>query len=330
VLVEKAAGTKAAISDSEYEAAGAKIVDNFASGAANADVVARVKCSSCEEISAIKPGTLHISFLDTNRLSAEVKAFQKSGIRAISLEMIPRSTIAQKFDVLSSQASLAGYAAVLIAATSVGKAFPMMTTPAGTIHPLNVLVIGVGVAGLQAIAMAKRLGARVEAFDTRIETEEQVKSLGAKFLKIDIGEVAKMEQGYAKELSDEQIQKQRQGMIAACQRADIVITTAKVFGKKAPILVTKDMLDAIRSETLFVDMAVAFGGNVEGSVADVLLKYSNWVNILGIGEAEQTVASTASQVFAENIYNFIEHFYSREQRKIILDPSDGIISKCLV
>ncbi|MDR1413413.1 MAG: NAD(P) transhydrogenase subunit alpha [Puniceicoccales bacterium] len=330
VLAEKSIGAKIEIADSEYEAAGAKIVANYAAGATQADVIARVKCSSCQEISTIKPGAIHLSFLDLNRQSAEVQAFQKAGIRAISLEMIPRTSIAQKFDALSSQANLAGYAAVLIASTSFGKIFPMMTTSAGTIHPINVFIIGVGVAGLQAIATAKRLGARVEAFDTRAETEEQVKSLGVKFLKIDIGETEKTEQGYARELSAEQIQKQQQGMIAACQRADIVITTAKVFGKKAPILITKNMLDDISSKTLFIDLAVAFGGNVEGSARDQLIRYSEWVNILGISEAEQSVACTASQVFAENIYNFIDHFCDKKTQEIILSPEDSVISKCLV
>ncbi|MDR1595485.1 MAG: NAD(P) transhydrogenase subunit alpha [Puniceicoccales bacterium] len=330
VLVEKAIGKKIGIADDEYFSAGANVVDGFRAGASEADVVIGVKCPAHEKIVKIKRGATHISFLDRNIHHAEVEAFTSAGVSMISLGMIPRIAVAQKFDALSSQASLAGYAAVLMAATHTSTAFPMMMTPAGTIHPANVFVVGIGVAGLQAIATAKRLGARVEAFDPRPETEEQARSLGAKFLKIEIGETRQTKQGYARELTEEQIQKQRLAMISACNRADVVITTAKVFGGKAPILVTKEMLDEIDTKTLFVDMAVAAGGNVEGSVGGKLTICNGHIKVLGISEAEQLVAYTASQVFAENMYNFVEHFYDRETKRIIFSPTDAIISKCLL
>lgn len=329
VVAGRSIGARIGVGDGMYEAAGVELVDDFSSGAAEADIVARVKCSSCGEIVSMKRGATHISFLDAGKRGSEMEAFRDAGVAAISLEMIPRSTVAQKFDALSSQANLAGYAAVLLAATQVDRAFPMMMTPAGTIYPVNVFVIGVGVAGLQAIATARRLGARIEAFDTRPETEEQVKSLGAKFLKIDIGNVGQTEQGYAKELGEEQIRRQREGMVAACKRADVVIATAKVFGKKAPVLITGEMLDRIDKKTLFVDMAVASGGNVEGSV-DGLVNYNDYVKILGVSEAEQCVAASASQTFAENMCNFMEHFYDRDAGKAVFDRENDIISKCLV
>jgi NAD(P) transhydrogenase subunit alpha len=326
VTVERSAGEKVGIKDSEYESAGAKMVSDFHIGAKQADIVVRIKCSSCEEIAAMRPGAVHISFFDENRQPEEMQAFQQAKIMAISLEAIPRSTIAQKFDVLSSQANLAGYAAVLIAAANIDKAFPMMMTPAGTIPPVNIFIIGVGVAGLQAIATAKRLGARVEAFDVRSETEEQVKSLGAKFLKIDIGETQKADQGYASELTNDQIEKQRQGMIDACKRADVVITTAKVFGKKSPILVTHEMLSQVDTRTLFIDMAVSTGGNVDGAVADQLVSHGQHIKIFGISEAEQLVASSASQMFAENIYNLIDHFHDKTTGQVVLNKINDALN----
>ncbi|MDR1433028.1 MAG: NAD(P) transhydrogenase subunit alpha [Puniceicoccales bacterium] len=329
VLAGRSIGARIGIGDVAYGAAGVELVNDFASGAVEADVVARVKCSRCEEIARMKHGAVHISFLEAEKCPGEIKAFRDAGVAAISLEMVPRSTAAQKFDALSSQANLAGYAAVLLAAMHMDRAFPMMMTPAGTIYPVNVLVIGAGVAGLQAIATAKRLGARVEAFDTRPETEEQVKSLGAKFLKIDIGEVGQTEQGYAKELSEEQMQMQREGMVAACRRADIVIAMAKVFGKTAPVLLTKEMLDRIDKKTLFVDTAIASGGNVEGAV-DGLVDYSDCVKIFGVREAEQSVAASASQTFAENVCNFIEHFCDSTSKRVVFDRENDIIARCLV
>ncbi|MEN8792704.1 MAG: NAD(P)(+) transhydrogenase (Re/Si-specific) subunit alpha, partial [Lentimonas sp.] len=227
VLVQEGAGIQSDYSDAEYVAAGATIVADAKSGYEQADIITRVRKPEAEDLEMVKAGTLHISFLDPFNETALIQDLAKRDIASISLEMIPRSTLAQKMDALSSQANLAGYAAVTMAADRMTKILPMMMTPSGTISPARFFIIGVGVAGLQAIATAKRLGARVEAFDTRPVVEEQVKSLGAKFVKVDLGDTGQTDQGYAKELTPEQLEKQRLEMAKACARADVVITTAK-------------------------------------------------------------------------------------------------------
>jgi NAD(P) transhydrogenase subunit alpha len=195
-----------------------------------------------------------------------VRAFAEHGVTAISMEMIPRSTRSQKMDALSSQANLAGYVMVMLAATELPRIFPMMMTPAGTLKPAKVFIIGAGVAGLQAIATAKRLGARVTAFDTRPVVAEQVQSLGAQFLEIDLGETGQTKDGYAKELTPEQVQKQQDAQKAVIAESDVVITTAQVFGRKPPVLVPRDVVEGMQPGSVVVDMAAETGGNVEGSV----------------------------------------------------------------
>jgi len=244
--------------------------------------------------------------------------------------MIPRSTLAQKMDILSSQASLAGYYAVILAASRLPKIFPMMMTPAGTISPARVFIIGVGVAGLQAIATAKRLGARVEAFDTRPVVEEEVKSLGAKFIKIDLGEMGQTEQGYAKELTPEQVELQRQGQAKVCAQSDIVITTAKVFGRKAPLLLTKEMTAQMKPGSIIVDMAVKTGGNVEGSSPDEDVILDNGVMIISGDSLERFVPKDASNMFSGNIFAFLEHFWDDENKTFKLNLEDEIIAGCLI
>ena len=204
--------------------------------------------------------------------------------------MLPRITLAQKMDVLSSQASLAGYVAVIAAASTIERIFPMMMTPAGTLKPLRVFVIGVGVAGLQAIATAKRLGARVEAFDTRPAVEEQVHSLGAKFVKIDLGETGQTAQGYARELTAEQLAKQREVMAQHCTKADVVITTAQIFGKKAPLIVTTQMVEQMQPGSLIVDMAVESGGNVEALKPDEMVEINGVRRLIGFSNLPGRVA----------------------------------------
>lgn len=205
-----------------------------------------------------------------------------------------------------------------------------MMTPAGTISPCRVFVIGVGVAGLQAIATAKRLGARVEAFDTRPVVEEQVKSLGAKFVKIDLGETGQTDQGYAKALTPEQIELQRQGMAKFCSQSDIVITTAKLFGRKAPTLVTKDMIDGMKPGSVIVDLAAAGGGNVEGTVLNEDTVTENGVIIVGNGSLEGEAPYHASQVYASNIANLLEHFWDKETSTLNIDLEDEIMQGCLL
>jgi NAD(P) transhydrogenase subunit alpha len=244
--------------------------------------------------------------------------------------MIPRTTLAQKMDALSSQASLAGYAAVIQAAARLNMALPMMMTPAGTLLPARVFVIGAGVAGLQAIATAKRLGARVEAFDTRPVVEEQVKSLGAKFVKIDLGTTGQSAGGYAQALTPEQIAKQQAGMARVCAQSDVVITTAKVFGRKAPRLLTADMLAGMKAGSVVLDLAVESGGNVEGSRPGEEVVTPNGVVVLGPVCIESTVAHHATQVLAANFAAWITHFWDEKQKVLRLDPGDEILKGCLI
>src|SRR5210317_1201181 len=242
VEIESGMGATCRYEDADYEKVGATVNSDRKGMLQSADIVLRLRKPPMEEIELMKKGCIHISYLDPFNEIELVEKMKECSISCVSLEMLPRSTVAQKMDVLSSQANLGGYMAVVIGAEQLDKILPMMTTPAGTIKPSRVFIIGVGVAGLQAIATARRLGARVEAFDTRPVVEEQVKSLGAKFVKIDLGETGQTDQGYAKELTPEQLEIQRKGMAKICASADIVITTAKLFGRKAPIVVTKDMV----------------------------------------------------------------------------------------
>jgi len=328
IAVQRGAGLKAGYADNEYAGAGAEILQNTAEGYKFADIVVRV--IKPDDAAGIRKNTLHISSFDVFNEKAAVEEFAAAGINLISLEMMPRTTLAQKMDIQSSQASLAGYYAVLLAATRLPKIFPMMMTPSGTISPARVFIIGVGVEGLQAIATAKRLGARVEAFDTRPVVEEQVKSLGAKFVKIDLGETGETQQGYAKELTPQQIEIQRQGQAKVCAQSDVVITTAKVFGRKAPLLVTKDMMKQMKPGSLVIDMAVKTGGNVEGSNPDKDVVLDNGVTILGGDSLERFIPKDASNMFSGNITAFLTHFWDAENKTFNLDTSDEIIKSCLI
>ena len=326
VNVERGAGLKAGFVDADYEEAGAKIVG--ADAIAEADFVAEVRKPDIAEVSRLKRGSFHLSLLDPFNEKPLIRAFAEAGVYAASFELVPRSTIAQKMDVLSSQSNLAGYNAVIKAAYSINKILPMMMTPAGTISPLKFFIVGVGVAGLQAIATAKRLGARVEAFDTRPVVEEQVKSLGAKFVKIDLGETGQTAQGYAKELTAEQIELQRKAMAKVCAQADVVITTAKLFGRKAPRIITAEMVAGMKSGSVVVDMAVESGGNVEGSRPDETVITPNGVMIIGDTCLEAGVPASASQMFSANVFNYIAHFSQGGEFK--LDFDDPIMKSTVV
>lgn len=328
ITVETGIGSTIGISDEDYTKAGAKISDR-ASLLSSSDIIMRLRKPPLKEISQLAKGSIHISFLDPFNEPQLIEEFSKNQISAISMEMIPRSTIAQKMDALSSQANLAGYVSVIVAAERINKILPMMMTPSGTITPSRVFIIGAGVAGLQAIATAKRLGARVEAFDTRPVVEEQVHSLGAKFIKIDLGETGQTKDGYAKALTPEQIEKQRQGMAKVCSNADIVITTAQLFGRKAPVIVTKDMIDQMKPGSVIVDMAVESGGNVEGSKLDEEVDI-NGVRVIGLGNLPGRVAAHASQMYSNNLTNLIETFWDTEQKTFNLNLEDDIIKGCLI
>jgi NAD(P) transhydrogenase subunit alpha len=326
--VVSGAGQKSGFEDSSYEAVGAKIVSKEEDGYQDADIIVRIL--KPETSKGMKPDTLHVSFLDPFNEKALLKEFADNQIQAVSLEMIPRTTLAQKMDVQSSQTSLAGYVAVLNAATRLPKILPMMVTPAGNINPARCFIIGVGVAGLQAIATAKRLGARVDAFDTRPVVEEQVKSLGANFVKIDLGDMGQTSQGYAKELTPEQIAKQQEAQAKVCEKANIVITTAKVFGRKAPVLIKKDVLDRMQPGAVIVDMAVSTGGNVEGSSPDHEVITDNGVIILPGDELQRQVPWDASKMLSGNISAFLTHFYNKETKEFEVNLEDEIMKGCLL
>ena len=328
VSIEKSFAEHLGSSEKDFEDLGVK-VSSRDEGFSNAEIICSVRNISEEELEKIKAGTLLVSFLDPFNEKSLVKKIKEKNISAISMELIPRITRAQKMDALSSQANLAGYSAVIIASQELQKALPMMMTAAGTISPSKVFVIGVGVAGLQAIATAKRLGAKVEAFDTRPVVEEQVKSLGARFVKIDIGETGETDQGYAKELTSEQIEMQREGMKKVCASSDIVITTAQVFGRPAPTLVTSEMVSAMSQGSVIVDMAVGTGGNVEGSIPNETIDI-NGVKIIGNTNLPGELPFHSSQVYSSNIFNLIDEFWSEDEKKLKLDVSDEILSICLI
>ena len=328
ISIEKSFAEHLGSSDKEFEDLGVKTL-NRDEGFASAEIVCSVRNLTEDELDKINQSTLLVSFLDPFNEKSLVKKIREKNISAISMELVPRITRAQKMDALSSQANLAGYSSVIIASQELQKALPMMMTAAGTISPSKVFVIGVGVAGLQAIATAKRLGAKVEAFDTRPVVEEQVKSLGARFVKIDIGETGETEQGYAKELTPEQIEMQREGMKKVCASSDIVITTAQVFGRPAPTLVTSEMVSAMSQGSVIVDMAVGTGGNVEGSVPNETIDL-NGVKIVGNTNLPGELPYHSSQVYSSNIFNLIDEFWNEEEKQLNLDITDEILSICLV
>jgi NAD(P) transhydrogenase subunit alpha len=327
--IETGMGQAVNIADEDYQAAGASLVSDRAQLFQMADLVLRIRRPSLEEVALLKADSIYVSLLDPFNERELMDAFMKKGVSAISMEMIPRISRAQKMDVLSSQSNLAGYVAVILAAERLNKIFPMMMTPAGTIAPARVFVIGVGIAGLQAIATAKRLGARVEAFDTRPVVEEQVKSLGARFVKIDLGETGQTKDGYARALSAEQLQKQREGMARVCATSDVVITAAQVFGKRAPQIITADMIRGMSKGSVIVDLAVETGGNVAGSKLDQEVELDG-VRIIGLANLPGQVAVNASQMFSSNLHALIDEFWNEEEKRLVLDFEDEIIKGCLI
>lgn len=329
VRFEPGLGRGAGHRDADYEAAGASAAKEGTASAA--DVVLRVRKPSSAAIATMKRGALHLSMLDPFNEPGLLQAFAEAEVSAVSLELIPRTTLAQKMDVLSSQASLAGYAAVVHGAARLPLALPMMMTPAGTLLPARVFVIGAGVAGLQAIATAKRLGARVEAFDTRPVVEEQVRSLGAKFLKIDLGQTGQTAGGYAQALTPEQTARQQAGMAKACAQADLIVTTAKLFGRKSPLLLTPEMLAGLRPGTVIADLALEAGGNTAGAEPGRDVITTSGAVILGETCFERHVARHASQVFAANLLAWLTHFWNTKTGGLELDRSDDeILAGCLV
>ena len=329
ILVEDGCGNESGYSNNDYTEAGATITSERESLLKTSDVILRVRKPEIKEVELLKPGTIHISYLDPYNEPDLLDSMAEQGVSAISMEMIPRTTRAQKMDALSSQANLAGYVMVMLAAQKIDRIIPMMMTPAGTLSPAKVFVIGAGVAGLQAIATAKRLGGRVEAFDTRPVVAEQVQSLGAKFVEIDLGETGQTQDGYAKELTSEQLSLQQEGMKKIISGADIVITTAQVFGRPAPRIVTADMVKAMKPGGVIVDMAVESGGNVEGSKADETV-VAGGVSIIGVSNLPSSVSKDASQMYSSNLYNLLTEYWNEEEKKLQLDLEDDILKGCVL
>lgn len=329
VLIEAGLGAGAGYSDDDYQQAGARVTNDRAALLGGADLLVRLNKPAAAEVGQLKRGSIHVSYLDPFNEAGLIEALARVGVTAISMEMVPRTTRAQKMDVLSSQASLAGYVMVLLAAVRLPRVLPMMMTPAGTLKPANVFVLGAGVAGLQAIATARRLGARVTAFDTRAVVAEQVHSLGAKFLEIDLGETGQTSDGYAVQLTPEQLGKQREAQKKQIADSDLVITTAQVFGRRPPVLVTRDMVAAMRPGSVIVDMAAESGGNVEGTVAGRTVIVDN-VTIIGDGNWANCVPRDASQMYSSNLCNLIEEFWNRDERRFVLNFEDEILQGCVI
>ena len=328
IIFESGLGAGMDVNDEVLTRLGAKSVSREAC-LSKSDVVMSTSPIASNEISLMKDKALFLGLMEPFSNKEQFSAFQLNNISAVSMEFIPRITRAQKMDVLSSQANLAGYSAVIEASSLLSSALPMMMTAAGTLKPAKVFVIGVGVAGLQAIATAKRLGARVEAFDTRDVVEEQVKSLGAKFVKIDLGETGETDQGYAKELTEEQIAKQKELQSKVCERSDIVITTAQLFGRPAPKLIDQSTISKMKPGSVILDMAVESGGNVEGSIVDQVVE-NNGVKIVGISNLASRVAGHASVALSNNIINWITEFFDKESVSINLDFEDEIIKSSVL
>jgi NAD(P) transhydrogenase subunit alpha len=324
VAVEQSAGASAGFPDAAYTAAGATIAPSYAALVADADIVVRVTKPADAELDAMRKGAMVIGFLAPLGDPRSVERYATRGLTALSMDAIPRTTKAQAMDALSSQANIGGYKAALLAAAALPKFFPMLTTAAGTIKPAKALIIGAGVAGLQAIATCRRLGAQVTAYDTRPVVEEQVQSLGAKFLKIDVGESGEGQGGYAKELSPEALEKQRLGMIKAIGASDVVITTAAVPGRKAPVLISAEAVAAMAPGSVIVDLAAETGGNCELTKAGETVTSPNGVQILGVTNLPSTVPLDASQLYAKNVQTLLD--YIIKDGALALDMSDEIVA----
>ncbi len=324
VAVEAGAGLGASIADAAFAAAGARI-GTAADILGGADIILGVQGAEPAVLKAAKPGAWLVAALDPFGQRARVDAYAKAGVEALAMEFMPRITRAQSMDILSSQSNLAGYKAVIDAAAAYGRAFPMMMTAAGTISAARVFVMGVGVAGLQAIATARRLGAQVSATDVRSATREQIESLGAKAIFVDSVEGIEGEGagGYATEMSDAYKAAQAELVSAHIAKQDIVITTALIPGRAAPRLVSQAQIASMKPGSVIFDLAVAQGGNVEGSVADKIVE-SHGVKIIGHANTPAHLAADASALFARNLYNFLAAFWDKEAGRPVLPDDDEI------
>ncbi|ACL55254.1 Re/Si-specific NAD(P)(+) transhydrogenase subunit alpha [Methylobacterium nodulans] len=332
VTVQSGAGAKAGLPDSEFEAVGATIAPDAAAAAKDAEIVLRVRRPAAEELPGLKRGAIVVGIMDPYGHEAEIKALADAGVAAIAMELMPRITRAQVMDVLSSQANLAGYRAVVDGAAVYGRALPMMMTAAGTVPAARVFVMGAGVAGLQAIATARRLGAVVTATDVRPAAKEQVESLGAKFIAVEDEEFKQAETagGYAKEMSAEYRRKQAELVASHIAKQDIVITTALIPGRPAPRLVTAEMIAAMRPGSVLVDLAVERGGNVEGAKADEIVETPNGVKIVAYANVPGRLAATSSSLYARNLYAFVETLIDKASKSLAVKWDDELVkATCL-
>lgn len=331
VIVEKGAGAKSQISDSQYEDAGAKIAADAKALYSAADIIFKVQRpllageGDIDELSLIKEGSMLIAILDPIRNPDHVKAYANKNISAYAMEFMPRITRAQSMDVLSSQSNLAGYAAVINAAAEFSRAFPMMMTAAGTIAPAKVMIMGVGVAGLQAIATAKRLGAVVSATDVRSAAKEQVESLGGKFVMVETDEEGETAAGYAREMSDDYKKRQAELIAETLKKQDIAITTALIPGRPAPILITDEMVASMKAGSIIVDLAVEAGGNCTQSKPGEVVTSDNGVIIIGQLNVPSQLAADASALYSKNLLNFITPLAGEEAGTLNIDWEDEII-----
>ena len=333
IHVEQGAGKNAGFTDKQYSEAGAKLLSSLEELYSSAEIVLKVQRpidhpeKGKHELDLMKEGTLLIALLYSLHYPHVAKHCAEKGVNVISMDAIPRTTLAQKMDALSSQANIAGYKSVIMAANQLGKIFPLMMTAAGTIQPARVVIMGAGVAGLQALGTAKRLGAIVEVSDIRPAVKEEVESLGGRFIEVDTEEDMQDEGGYAKEASEEFLKKQKELIFKHVSNADIVITTALVPGRKAPVLVTEEMVKAMRPGSVVLDMAVEFGGNCEISENGKTIKKYD-VTIIGEPNLPSLVATNSSEVYSKNLMALLDHIVKENELK--LDLEEEIVKGSLI
>jgi len=333
LVVQSGAGTRASYIDQAYTEAGATIAATAAETLKDADLVLKVAAPGAEEVPLLKQGAIVLAAFAPHQ-NPHLDAYAARGLTCVAMELIPRITRAQSSDILSSQANLAGYKAVLLAANEYSGMFPMMMTAAGTIKPARTVVMGVGVAGLQAIATAKRLGSVVEATDLRPVAKEQVESLGGKWLDVPMSDEEKAKAlgtgGYAWQPSPEYIRDQGVIVDKAVSQASIVITTAQIPGRKAPVLVKAETIAKMKPGSVIVDMAASSGGNVEGTVLDQVVTTANGVKIIGIGNIPALVSTEASALYARNLLNFLQPQHDKESQSLKLKRDDEMVKPTLI
>jgi NAD(P) transhydrogenase subunit alpha len=332
VAIQQGAGLQSGVVDAEFEAAGATIVAKAADALQDADILLKVKRPTEAEAKALKRGALAVSIMDPYGNETALQPLAEAGVSAFAMEFMPRITRAQVMDVLSSQANLAGYRAVVDGASLYGRALPMMMTAAGTVPAAKIFIMGVGVAGLQAIATARRMGAVVTATDVRPATKEQVESLGAKFLAVEDDEFrqAQTAGGYAKEMSKEYQAKQAELTASHIAKQDIVITTALIPGRPAPKLVSADMVASMKPGSVLIDLAVERGGNVEGAKLGEVVTTANGVKIAGYANMPGRMAATASSLYAKNLYAFVETMIDKGAKALAVNWDDELVKATLL